>query len=324
MTRRAKQPLHRSFRPCRDFLVVMLPLLAFSIYFYGARPIIIIMIAAVTAVLCDLLNSLLRQTPYDPSDISSILFAEVFAMLMPAAVNYGVIIAGVAITTLLGKHAFGGYENYPFHPAAFGVSLAAVCWPGQVFSYSRPFAPLLLGFDSGAELVNSSAHSLSFGGVPYVEISDLVAGNFVGALGATFGLVIIASLALLSAHHAMTAHVSLSFILTCAAFAFIFPRIPSGRLESVLYEVFSSAILFCAVFLAGEPSASPKNNGAKILYGFAAGLLTMLFRYYGQFDFGACFALLLVGPMSGFFDRKLHPRVRRHKKVVVEGDEINE
>lgn len=319
-----KRELHRSFRPCRDYLLVTLPLLALSTYFYGPRPIVIVLIAAATALLCDLLNSALRRTKYDPSDISSICFAVIFSLMLPAAVSYGVVIFGSAFSVLLGKHAFGGYENYPFHPAAFGLSIVSVCWPTQVFRYSRPFTMLPLTFTTGAMAsYDASAHALHFHGLPYVEISDLLTGNFIGPIATTFGLVIIATLALLVAHHAISAHVPLSFIATCSAFALLFPRIPSGRVESLLYELFSGAVLFSAVFLVAEPSASPKSTGGKLAFGVTAGLLTMLFRYFGQYDFGACFALLLVGPLSGYFDRKLHTRIRRRETIVITEDSVD-
>lgn len=300
--------LHPSFRPSRDFLFVMLPPVAFSVYFYGPRPLIIILIAAATALICDLFNALLRRRPFDVSDISSLLFAETFALLMPAAVDYSIIAVGSACTVIFGKHVFGGYGNYPFPPAALGVSLAAVCWPAQVFGYTPPFTYLGLGFSTDVVTVNSTAHSLSYGGVPSIEIADMVAGNQIGALGATCGIVIISGLALLCAHRAITAHVSASFIAVCGIFAFLFPRIPTGGWQSVLYELFTGAILFCCVFMVSEPSACPKLPLAKIVYGAVAGLFTMLFRYYGQYDFGACFALLLVGPLAGFLDRVFTPK----------------
>lgn len=163
MVRTKRAELHRSFRSCRDFLVAMIPLVGMSMYLYGFRPFIIVLLAGVNAMLCDLTNALLRRRPYDVTDLSSIVFAEVFALMMPASVSYGVILIGTAVTVLLGKHAFGGYENYPCHPAAFGISFAAVCWPSQVFSYPKPFAALGLGFRPDVELFEASSHALNYG-----------------------------------------------------------------------------------------------------------------------------------------------------------------
>ena len=61
-------------------------------------------------------------------------------------------------------------------------------------------------------------------------------------------------------------------------------------------------------------------HGEIFMFGAFAGLLTMLFRYYGQYDFGACFALLLIGPLSGYLDRKLHTRIRRRETIVITED----
>ena len=318
MVRTKRAELHRSFRSCRDFLVAMIPLVGMSMYLYGFRPFIIVLLAGVNAMLCDLTNALLRRRPYDVTDLSSIVFAEVFALMMPASVSYGVILIGTAVTVLLGKHAFGGYENYPCHPAAFGISFAAVCWPSQVFSYPKPFAALGLGFRPDVELFEASSHALNYGGRPYVELSDLITGNFTGPLGTTFCLILLAGLAFLVAHRAVSAHVPLSFIAACAVFSLLFPRIISGRISSLLYELLTSTVIFSAIFLAAEPSVSPKTPQAKIAFGCIAGLLTMLFRYYGQYDFGACFALIICGPLAGYLDRRLQ---RRTRVRVSKGDE---
>ena len=64
-----------------------------------------------------------------------------------------------------------------------------------------------------------------------------------------------------------------------------------------------------------EPSNSPKRKAAKLLYGFALGVATMIFRTYGVFETGVCFALLLISPLSPAFDRLVERKrgVKRSK-----------
>ena len=47
MVRTKRAELHRSFRSCRDFLVAMIPLVGMSMYLYGFRPFIIVLLAGV-------------------------------------------------------------------------------------------------------------------------------------------------------------------------------------------------------------------------------------------------------------------------------------
>ena len=317
-----QKTLHQAFRPCRDFIAASLPFLALAMYLYGWRPLIMTALGCFTALCCDLLNALLRRQRFDPSEISSYMFSVVLTLLLPASAPYYVVIVGSAAASLLGKHAFGGYGCYPFSPTAFGFAFVSVCWPKEVFGYPQPFSEIGLGWLSGAQLFDAPAASLKLGGVPYVETSDLILGNYPGPMGATFCLVALAVFFLLVEHRTMSGHVTLSYLLACALFAFAFPRITAGRLQSVMYEMLSGSIIFAGVLMAGEPSSAPRGRRAKVVYGAILGVTTMLFRYYGVYELGFCFALLLVSPLAGFFDRKLASPVAR--AIAEDGDELPE
>ena len=42
----------------------------------------------------------------------------------------------------------------------------------------------------------------------------------------------------------------------------------------------------------------------------------MLFRYFGSYDVGVCFAVLLVNALSGWLDRLLPEKVHRKEAAV--------
>lgn len=300
-----KRTLTESNARCRDYLLACIPLVGLSIYLYGFRPLVMVAIALAVALLCDLLNALLRSQSLDALDLSSYMFAVVLTLMLPAAASYYVVIVAVFVAVMLGKHAFGGYECSPFSPPAFGFAFVSVCFGEQVFKYSLPFERLSLGMSGGAALYDAPAHSLKYGGIPYVETSDLVLGNFAGPMGATFCLIILAAMFLLIERKTITGHIGISFLLTCAAISFLFPRVQATRLMSVMYEMLSGCLVFAAVFLASEPSISPKNPLPKVVYGVILGGMTMIMRFYGAFEMGFCFAILLVSPLSGWLDRRL-------------------
>ena len=68
----------------RDIVFMTLPLLALSTYFYGARPAVLCLTAAFTAMLCDHLVAWLRHRPCDKTENSSIPSALVLVLLLPA------------------------------------------------------------------------------------------------------------------------------------------------------------------------------------------------------------------------------------------------
>ena len=307
----------------RDILFMMLPLLVMACYLYGPRPAVLCAVAAVTATVCDYLVAWLRGTQRDRTENSSMPAALLMTMLMPATIDYYIIVAATAIIVLVGKAAFGGWGAYPFNPAALGYCAAAAGWPEKVFRYPVPYTTIGVWDTSAAVMTDSAGHSLRAGGMPNVRMLSLILGNYAGSMGATSAIVLVAVAMYLWMRRDIQLTIPAGFLLTCFFIALVFPRIGDVsfsmplaeqaylRYQSVKYELLTGGVLFAAVFLVNEPCTRPKNGRAQLAYGVLMGLMTMMFRYYGSYDVGVCFAVLCVNALSGYLDRALAPRTRR-------------
>ena len=307
-----------------DFFWMTLPPFAMALYLYGARVAALCLTALVTANLCDRIVALLRGLPYDKTESSSMPIAMVLTLLLPASVPYYVVMVSVAAAVLLGKAAFGGYGVYPFNPSALGFAIAAVSWPDEVFRYPTPFTDLTIFSTENATLVDGAAHTLRAGGVPNINLLDLILGNYAGSMGASAALVLVACALYLWMRKRITLAAPLGFLATYAALAYLFPRLGDIglswpwhfvrlRLLMTLYELLSGAVLFAAVFLVNEPVTIPKSGAARLAYGVILGIVTMLFRYYGTYDLSVCFAVLCVNILSGWLDRVFSRRIVREE-----------
>ena len=297
--------LHPSFRPFRDYLITMVPIIALSTYVYGWRVLVMLGISAAVAVVSDIINALLRKNTLDLSDLSSITMAWIFTLLLPASVSYTVLITGACITVFIGKHAFGGYGSYPFNPAAFGFAFTAVSYHDDVFSYPAVFSKVPLAWKPEVELFRSPPYTINQGAIPKVSTTDLLLGEYNGPVGTTFCIVALSCLVLLIVHNAMTWHIPAAFMATFSAIAFAFPRIQITRTESLIMELVCGLVPFSAAYLVSEPSSSPRNGTAKLLYGVVLGAVTMVFKRYSTYEGAICFALILCSPIGSFLDRKL-------------------
>ncbi len=296
--------LHASFRPFRDYLISLLPIVLLSTYVYGWRVLIMLGIATVVAELSDLLVALMRRNTMDLSDISSVTLAWVFTMLLPASVSYSILIVGVCLTVFVGKHAFGGYGSYPFNPVAFGFAFSAVAYPDAIFGYPAPFSKVPLSWNPDVELFRSPIYSMSQGITPREGITELILGEYNGPVGTTFCIVALSCLVLLVVHEAMSWHIPAAFFITFSALAFAFPSIQASRVESMVMELVCGLVPFSAAYLVSEPSSSPKNDVAKLIYGIVLGAVTILFVRFGKYEVAICFALLVCAPIGSFLDRK--------------------
>ena len=168
------------------------PLLWRSCYFYGPRPLLLCGVALLVGNLCDRLISLLRRRVYQPKDYSNESFALIIALLMPATVDWYVLVAAVLAGVLIGKEVFGGYGSYPFHPAAVGYVVAAVSWPEQVFRYPQPYASIPLWDASGVAVSSTISDTLRSGGLINISALSLVLGEYAAPMGTGAAIVLVA------------------------------------------------------------------------------------------------------------------------------------
>ena len=264
----------------------------------------------ITGNLCDRLVSLLRRRVYQSNDLSSESFALLIALLMPATVDWYVLIAAVLAGVFIGKEVFGGYGSYPFHPAAVGYVIAAVSWPEQVFQYPQPYTAIPLWDASAVPVSDTISRTLRSGGILNLSPISLVLGEYAAPMGTGAALVILACGLVLWTQKDVHIGASASFLITCGLIAFFFPRqvglavsslLP--RLQGIRDELHTGAMLFCAVFLLNEPYTCAHHRLGRILYGALVGIATMGFRYFGVYETGVCFALLAVNSVSALIDR---------------------
>ena len=295
---------HPEFAANCDMLFGLVPLAIMAAYLYGPRPVAMLAVALLVAVCCDFLAVQMRGRPYDGSDNSSLFFAAAFTLLLPATASYTVVAVGAAVAALLGKQLFGGAGCYPFHPTALAYAVVAVSWPEQVFTYPKPFTAIGLLDVSQAVMAEPLIHTLRAGGAPNIPSLDLFLGNYAGPMGASFWLVILMVAFYLLLKRRISLELPAAFLASCALVSLCLPRMASASwLDLLKYDLLSGAVIFCAVFLLCEPATAPKNRLARVLYGVLAGFLAMMFRYYGAYELGICFALLLANAFSGWLDR---------------------
>lgn len=321
-----EQELTQTGRYYKHICWMVVPLLWMSCYFYGPRPLLLCGVALLVGNLCDRLISLLRRRVYQPKDYSNESFALIIALLMPATVDWYVLVAAVLAGVLIGKEVFGGYGSYPFHPAAVGYVVAAVSWPEQVFSFPQPGTWLPVVNAGSAGLMQSASYTLKNGGTPRIDTLNLMLGNYVGPMGATAVVILVACALLLAVRRRIQWDAALPFLAACFAIAWLFPRMgrvglalpwvkAPVRLASVGYELCSGTILYTGIFMLSDPAILPRHRAARVAFGLTLGVVSMLYRYYGSYETGVCFAMILVGSFASAFDR-LHLRWLDRKEAL--------
>lgn len=290
---------------CAKVLFACLPIVFMSVVSYGWRPVLNVMFSMVVCTVLDRITFVMRGQKYDSGDISPCVTGAILALLLPAVVPLWLIFVGDAVAILLAKAPFGGYGNNIFNPACVGLAFLSMMWSNQVYNYSTPFIKLPLVGDGGQSLISSPMSTLKMGGVPYLSITDIIEGNFAGPLAACGFAVVLACGAYLIVCKVINWRLPASFLGAVCLFSFFIPRVSATRIESMLLELLCSPLLFCAFFVVADPVTAPKRQLSQYIYGALFGIVTMLFAYYGAYEFGVPFAAIALNALSSFIDRRV-------------------
>ena len=305
-----------------DIILTLIPLVCMSVYFYRMRVVVMLAFAIFLSVCLDWIGNLLlgRKKP-EKYDFSAIVTAVIFTLMLPASAPYWMIGVGISLAVFVAKMPFGGFEKNIFNPAAFAAAFMVICWPQFMVQYPAVFADIGLESTTDVLTTTSADYILQMGGAPKITFTDALLGNFPGPMGTTCIMVMSACALYLLVRGTMSWQLPLGAFSVVLLFSLVFPRVTTGWLASIVYELVSGVLFFGIIFMASDPTTTPKTGAGKLLFGMLLGFITMLFRHFGKAECSFVFALLLMNALSEFCDivgNNILHKIRPCKKSVAQ------
>ena len=301
--REAQRPAYQSY----GVLLCVAALTFFSCFHYGLRPLLLVTIGTLTAVLTEVICNLFHPTRSGISDATSMVTGALIGAMMSPLTPLWVPAIGAAFAIGVAKMPFGGSGRNIFNPAAAGVAFCTICFPMRLFVYPDPTLTDSLPILDTSSVITaiSPTAQLNSGGLPSYSWLSLVSGDIPAPIGSTGVLILIACAIYLFTRHSSTPLVVLPYLAVCTLMAALFPRAPIDPATSISLELCTGLLLFSGVFLLSDPVTAPRFWLARICYGVLAAILTMLLRHFGRPEFECleCFAVRLVNSFSPLLDR---------------------
>lgn len=288
------------FRYNADIFTVCLALSAVGVYHGGIYALWQILICSLTAVLTEAVSFKAVLKKNTAGDLSALTTGMIIALMLPVSAPFYVGISASAFAILVAKLPFGDVRNTPFLPSAAGFCFAAMMFTDAVFTYPAAGSEFAFfgseSFVKGETLFDmlSKGNSLSlnvFGRV------SLLSGDYPGAIGTTSMLVLLGGFGYMALRHPKRLFASAGYILSAAVFAFLFPRVNSGRLSSVIIELCAGGLIFTSLLLITDPVCSPRKPDRAFFYGLMGGTVCMLLRYFSKTPDAACFSVLITNAL---------------------------
>ena len=289
----------------RDVLIGLLPALIGSVYFFGFRALTVTAVSALACFIFEKLWCKLMKKDDKTYDMSALVTGVLLAFVCPPTIPYWMIIMGDLFAIILVKMLFGGIGKNIVNPALAGRAFM-FSWPVAMSTWVK------VGFENAAGVLNSAdavtaATPLAAMHQGYIDptagsIMDMFIGNVGGCIGETSALLLLIGFAYLLYKKVITARIPLAYMGTVAVLAFLFPM-GNDRIQWMAAQLFGGGLMLGAIFMATDYVTSPLTKLGQLVYGMGCGALTILIRYFGGYNEGVSYAILIMNCCVVLLDR---------------------
>ena len=294
----------------RDVVIAMMPAVIVSVLFYGWSELLVLGVSVASCVLLEyLITKFLLKKPCTVCDMSAVVTGVLLALNLPATTPWWVVFIGAVVAIGVAKMTFGGLGQNLFNPAIVGRVFLLISFPTYMTDWTRP-----QGFIGGGVDALSGATPLGAvkeGGVAAVEgldYMDMLFANIGGSAGELSAIAILAGFAYLLIRRVIKPYITISILVTVAAFSGIFWAINPAEYTDPVFNLLTGGILLGSVFMATDYVTSPMSNVGGIIFGVGIGIITMLIRYFGAYPEGMSFAILIMNSVVPLINKWCHTK----------------
>jgi len=266
-------------------------------------------------------ESLFAQQRRRPVDEGVLVFAWLFALVMPATAPLYQVVLGMSFGIVVGKGIYGGMGRYLVSPVVLGFAFLMFSFPDLFFSEGT-WIPVP-GYDEPTTI----ELAIEEGGVAALQAVDyhwwrLFIGNQSGPIGITsiLGCLLGAVFLILSGTASWRIMLgSLIGMIAAVLLLNVFGPEDNPMFHAPWYwHLVIGGWAFATVFLATDPVAAATTNPGRWGFGILVGMLTIIVRVTNPSLFqGGVFALLLASIFSPLFDYYVVERnIKRRQQRV--------
>jgi|GEM_PF-6868806 len=301
-----------------DMLIAQAPIIIMAMLFYGLRPLVLVLSAALAAGTAGFIVNYIFGRREETMSFS-IFSGFTVALLCPATVDNLWLILCVVISTVAAV-LFRQIKSLKrlminINAPALSVCLLALFFAGHMLKYppNTSMSSLSIFANPQQEYAVSLLQMLNGGLSVNVAFNELLMGLYSGPMGATCIIVLLASAFYLIYRHTVAWRCLISFF---AVYAIAMTLLNlNGNMKNILFEL--CAVLFSGVFLVGLTKTAPKSSRGRLVFGALVGLLAFIFRLCSLY-MAVPFAVFIVSLGSSYIDLGIwNLSVKKHKKKFI-------
>jgi len=249
-------------------VLALAPALIGSVYFFGMRAFVLIVLSVVTCVASEAVIGKLSGKSMTITDGSAIVTGILLAFNLPGGVSWWIPVIGSVFAVAVGKMTFGGLGFNPMNPALLGRVFLQVSWPvqmnaawtpprGSVIDAETMATPLAVLKQNMAILTAPDANAMeavnnAVTRIEELQLSyfDLFIGRVPGCIGETSAALLLIGAAYLMYKRYIDWRIPFSYMGTVAVLAWIFGGYEGFFSGPWLFHILSGGVILGAFFMA--------------------------------------------------------------------------
>ncbi len=286
-------------------IIGLLPTTIFGIYNFGIRALLLVLVCIATCVISEYIFEKIVNKKSTIKDLSAVVTGLLLALNLPHTLPVWQAVLGSIFAIVVVKMLFGGLGQNFMNPALGGRVFLLVSFAATMtnFEFDGVSSATPLALLKNGEAVNTF---------------DMLIGRTGGTIGETSAICIIIGAIFLILMGVIDLVIPASYIITFAIFVLLF----GGHGFDMTYLVAhlcGGGLMLGAFFMATDYVTSPITPTGKIIYGICLGVLTGIFRIFGNSAEGVSYAIIFSNLLVPLIEKVTIPRafgIVKEKKEV--------
>ena len=300
----------------RDVIIALIPAGLAAVALFGMAAVITMATAVAGCVFFEYAGSKWwLKTPPATRDLSAVVTGLLLAYNLPCKMPVWMTLIGCFVAIIITKTAFGGIGKNLFNPALVGRVFLFISFPVQMTTWVRPHLFDFMNTDvttSATTLgiikhidASSSATQLTEKMSELPDYLEMFLGYTGGSMGEVSALMLLIGGLYLIWRKVINWQTPVAYIATVAVLTVLFPK--AGGAEYMLYSIFGGGLFLGAFFMATDYATSPVTKKGQLIYGIGCGLFTVFIRYFGSYNEGVCYSIMVMNCCTALIDKYTKP-----------------
>ena len=277
----------------RLVLIALLPAAVFGVVNFGINALKVIILSVAASVLTEYVYEKGMHKKVTIGDYSAAVTGLLLALNLPASAPWYLPVLGSVFAILFVKQLFGGLGQNFMNPALAGRCFLMISFAGKMtdFTYDAVSGATPLAAMKAGESVN---------------VLNLFLGKTAGTIGETSALALLIGGIFLVCIHVIDLNIPLIYIGTELLFALLF----GGHGFDINFlgaHLLGGGLMLGAWFMATDYVTRPITKKGQYIYAVILGLLTGVFRIFGNSAEGVSYAIIFTNLLVPLIERVTVP-----------------